>query len=223
MRGGDLEALRQAFAAGSTLPPAPADCPEPGTIWLAVRGELPAGALREVVDHLAACPPCTEEWRLAVAFERPQEDAAAASAPAARHGRFRPLALRLAAAGSAAALFVAGLLLRTPVPVPVLRGGAPPAASSMAPRLVETGGRALSRQSCLLHWSGPPGAVYDLVVRTRSGRTVARASGLAVPFYRVPAAELAGLPPGTVLEWQVSAALPGGRGAASKIETFTLR
>jgi hypothetical protein len=218
MRTGDLEALRRAFASGSVVPPAPEECPDPGTIWLAVRRELPARRLRGVVEHLAACPSCTEEWRLALAFEGSPDEAEAAQEPepAWWRGLVHPLPVWLAAAGTAAALFIGTVLLRAPVPV--LRGG--PAAVS-APQLVAADAR--SRESCLLLWSGPPGAVYDVEVRTPSGHVVSRARGLTTGRYQVPAADLAPFPPGTVLRWQVSATLPGGRRSVSKVGTLTLR
>ncbi len=228
--GGDLESLRRAFAGGPSQPPVPADCPAPESIWLAVHGELPADALRHVIDHLAACPACTEEWRLAVAFEHPQADQGAdtAAAPEPERRRRRPLAAWVAASGMAAALLIGVQVLRAPAPAPALRGGLAPAAAPrlpLAPRpllLMETGCQAPSRSSCLLSWKGPPGVLYDVVVRTRSGVVVAQATELAVKVYQVPDTALAKLPAGSVLSWQVTATGPGRLSATSQIETFSV-
>src|SRR4051794_18967508 len=95
-----LARLRAAFA-----PPDPAadtrSCPPPETIWSAVRGELEPRALRELLDHVAACPACAEDWRLAVEVNRQQQADEAAVTPGkvlpgkvlpGRFGRWRPLA-----------------------------------------------------------------------------------------------------------------------------------
>jgi hypothetical protein len=213
----DLEALRRAFAAGPSMAPAPAECPSPATIWMAVRGELPADELRTAIDHLASCPACTEEWRLARSFGELSEPAAAASEPQPPpRWQLRTLTVWLTAAGLAAALGVGGLLWRAPLPA--LRGG--PAAPS-APRLVAAAGEPRPRERCVLRWAGPEGARYDVEVRTLAGRRVSQVRGLAVGSYLVPAAHLAPLAPGTVLAWQVSATLPDGRRSVSN-GTFTL-
>jgi hypothetical protein len=222
--GGDLESLRRAFAGGPSQPPAPADCPAPETIWLAVHGELPADALRHVVDHLAACPACTEEWRLAVAFERPQalQGGDTAAAPEPERRRRRPLAAWVAASGMAAALLIGIQVLRAPAPAPAVRGGLARAAAPRPPLLTEIGCQALSRSSCSLSWTVSPDASYDVVVYTRSGRIVAHAEKLRVNFYQVPAAQFTGLTAGSVLSWQVTATVPGRPSATSQIETFSL-
>ncbi len=189
-----------------------------------MHGELPAGALRAAIDHLAGCPTCAEEWRLAVAFESPPavdgETYAAPEPERRRRGR-RHLAAWLAASGMAATLIAgAGILVRAPVPV--LRGGPAPAAAPTPPILLETGGQPVNRDTCFLHWTGAQGASYDVVVRTPSGRVVAHAEGLTVKFYQVPDAKLADLPAGSVLTWQVKATGLGGS-SASPTETFSLR
>src|SRR6185436_4475958 len=69
---GELAKLRRAFASLSQPAPAPAACPPPEKIWEAVRGELPPGEVRAIVEHMAVCPACAEDWRLAVALQRPE-------------------------------------------------------------------------------------------------------------------------------------------------------
>jgi hypothetical protein len=234
-----LEELRRAFAAEPGLAPVPAECPPPESLWLAARGQLPPDALRALLDHLAACPSCTEEWRLARAFEEapgegevaPGEEAPGEAIPAgqpagqAARRPSRPLAAWMAAAGAAAAL-LAGLLI-----VPVARGpgSMAPARTALrglpalaSPRLGAAGCEASSRERCLLHWSGPAGARYAVEVSTLSGRRVASARGLSTPSFQVPASPLAVFPPGTVLSWQVTAERPGFRSSSSARGTLVL-
>ena len=52
-----LARLRAAFIASDDPAPDPQSCPTPETLWSAVRGELPAPQLREVLDHVAPAPP----------------------------------------------------------------------------------------------------------------------------------------------------------------------
>jgi hypothetical protein len=226
-----LEELRRAFAAEPGLAPVPAECPPPESIWLAARGQLPAKALRELLDHVAACPSCTEEWRLARDFEKaeeapgegavtPGEEASSWAETAGQPARRRvsPLVAWRAAAGAAAALLI-GLLV-----VLVARGPGSMAPARLAlrglpalapPRLGAAGCEAPSRERCFLHWSGPAGARYAVLVSTLSGRRVAEARGLSIPSFRVPAFLLASFPPGTVLGWQVTAERPGFRPSRS--------
>lgn len=217
----EIEALRRAFTAPGGIPPRPEDCPAPETLWAAIHGELPPGPLREVVDHIATCPACAEDWRLAVEVERaaaraePAGQAADAAAPLLRPRRWGGLAPYLSAA-AAIVLVVVGLELgRHPEP-PVLRGQKP-----VVSRLEE--GQALSRSHCLLVWSGPEKATYDVEVHTLIGQQLALAHGLTAMQYLVPEASLATIPPATRLEWQVTATVPGEATRRSKTSTFILR
>jgi hypothetical protein len=53
-------------------------CPAPQVLWHAARGDLRADAMGEVLDHLALCGACTEDYRLVrqVAQEEPRTAAA---------------------------------------------------------------------------------------------------------------------------------------------------
>jgi hypothetical protein len=210
----DLAALRRAFAAIPPVAPAPESCPSSESILAAVRGELPPAELRDLIAHLATCPACAEDWRLAAALEHPMtEDPAAEASPETTpwRTRRRRLAVWCTSAAAAAALAIGGLLWQAPVPV--LRGGGKP------PQLLST---AENRDDCLLRWSETLDATYDLDVETQSGQIVVRAHGLLEPRYRVPAARFTHLPPATVLSWRVTANLPGGHRLVSK-STFLLR
>src|SRR5690349_6858129 len=73
----ELARLRTAFAApAGKAAPEPEACPPSDTFWLAVRGELRPGELRGILDHIATCPACAEDWRIAMAFEEESRTAA---------------------------------------------------------------------------------------------------------------------------------------------------
>jgi hypothetical protein len=215
-----LASLRAAFAAPGPAPD-PQGCPSPETIWSAVRGELPPGPMREVVEHTALCAACAEDWRLAAELNR-QQAAEAATAPGragnviqGRFGRWRPLA---AAAALAAGLLIAVGVYRT--------GGFSPQepayreARHEGIRSLLAEGNALPRGNALLRWSPLPGATaYDVQVSTEDLRTVATAKGQTAAEYRVPASALASLPPGSRLLWQVDAVRADGTHETSP--TFT--
>jgi hypothetical protein len=209
----EIEDLRRAFTAPGGIPPRPEDCPPPETIWAAVHGELPPGELRDVVDHTAICPACAEDWRLAVEVER--EGTVRADPPLAYPRRWVRLA-PLAAAAAAIVLLVVGL--------PLLHHDGefnPLGGRKVVSQLAA--GAVLARGNCLLVWKGPPGATYDVEVRTLIGTSLDTAHGLTATRYRVPEAKLADVPPGTRLEWQVMAALPGKALLRSERFVFILR
>src|SRR5689334_24928550 len=70
MKDDELSRLRTAFTAPVPAAWSPESCPEPDRIWEAVRGELPPDEIREIVDHVAVCASCAEDWRIAAEFER---------------------------------------------------------------------------------------------------------------------------------------------------------
>jgi hypothetical protein len=213
-----LARLRAAFA---TPDPAASSsgCPAPETLWAAVRGELAPQPLRELLDHVALCAACAEDWRLAVELNR-QQAAETATAPGkvlpGRFGRWRPLA---AAAALAAALLISVTVWRAEAPSqapPVFREASHASIHSLLPN-----GQALARQDAVLRWTPEAGATsYDVRVSTEDVlQTVASAKGATATELRIPASALANLPPGTKLLWQVDALLPDGRRESSP--TFT--
>ncbi|MEA2695512.1 MAG: hypothetical protein QOJ16_4899 [Acidobacteriota bacterium] len=216
MNDGEIEDLRRAFTAPGGTPPRPEDCPPPETIWAAVHGELPPGALRDVVDHTAICPACAEDWRLAVEVERktaPVEVNAGHAAPSLLYPHRWVRRAPLAAAAAAIVLLVVGLPLVHHEPT--YRGY-----EKVVSQVEE--GAVLPRGNCLLVWKGPPGATYEVEIRTLTG-TIFKEGGIHTMQYQVPESKLADIRPGTRLDWQVTATLPGKARLRSETSTFTLR
>jgi hypothetical protein len=197
---------RAAFAESGPAPD-PASCPTPETLWSAVRGELPPEPMGEVLDHVAACAACAEDWRLAAELNRQEERAAMVPGKViqGRFGQWRPLA---AAAALAAGLLIAVGVYRAQQPVqePTYREVQHAGIHSLLSQ-----GQALPRQAAVLRWSPLPGAVsYDVQVSTEDLQPVAAAKGQTATEYRVPESALAALPSGTRLLWQVDAVRPDG-------------
>jgi hypothetical protein len=221
MNDGEIEGLRRAFTVPGGTAPRPEDCPPAETLWAAVHGELPPGALRDVVDHTATCPACAEDWRLAVEVKREATATAEvatgrAASPVLYPRRWLRLAPLVAAAAAIVALVVGLPLTRHGDGPTVTRGG-----QQVISRLAE--GQELPRDQCLIIWSGPPGATYKLEVDKLAGDPLFSKSGLAVTSYLVPKSSLAGISSGTQLQWKVTATLPGGIPVRSKTSPFTLK
>lgn len=218
-RHDDLEALRRAFASLPAIPPDPAACPPAERILAAVAGELPPAELRDLLAHVAACPACAEDWRLAAELERSAgEGRKVADFPTTAPGRSRlgRLAAWGASVAAAVVLVVVGLL-------PGLHGdrSAVLRGTREGPKLEAA--EILSREACVLRWSPLPGATYDLDVQTEDGRHVEQRPGLTTRQYRIPPARLAEIPAGSMLTWQVTANLPGGHHLSSARGRFVLR
>jgi hypothetical protein len=208
--------LREAFQARTGGPPPGTACPEPGRIFDAARGALPPGETREVVEHLAVCPDCSEAWRLAAAFE---EEAGVGAEPASVRTRsrwyLRPVA---AAAALVLAALAAGLwwtVVTVPEEAPVYRAGGELEIRSLLPE-----GEPLARDAAVLRWrlgsdGAPEGTTYDLLVSGEDLQPLAEAAELEEPSYRVPPAALESLPSGAEILWRVEAHLPDGRSARS--------
>lgn len=188
-----LADLRRAFQETAGRPAAP--CPTPETIWDAVHGALPAAEIRPVVEHLAACPACALEWRLARELGGPAgEEAPAAAGISRRQPRWRRF-LPVAAAAGLVLAAAAGLLRFSPHGPAPDRGQPGVAAARLAPAATT-----LLRTNPVLRWApGVPGASYDVNVTTADGAPVGRAEDLTEPRYRLPAASLAPLPARTRL------------------------
>jgi hypothetical protein len=196
----ELTRLREAFAAPGTAPE-PEACPPPDRIWLAVRGELPPDELRELLDHVAACPACAEDWRIAMAFE---EESRAAGAAPVRTAPVRPRGFRpwLAAAAAILAVFI-GFRLHQPAPASYRGDG------TMVESLLEKDA-SKPRDRFILSWKEVPGATsYDLKVST-SGLTLLFQVETPATNYQVPESKLQGLPSGAPVYWQVLPVFPDG-------------
>lgn len=219
----ELTKLRRAFAEPEAPALQPAGCPEPDLIWEAVRGELPPEEVREIVDHVAVCSPCAEDWRIAKAFEEESRtletaetaDAAdIAEAPSnvirPSFSRFRPW---LAAAAAALVLTVAGIQLRPEKPV--YRGDDGAVVTLATP--------SASRESFVLAWEPAAGAEsYELLVSTPDLATVDHPTGLTATQHRVPESRLSSIPSGTRIRWLVTAVYPDGSKTPSPAAATTL-
>lgn len=220
----ELTKLRQAFAAPE--PPGspgenggqPAGCPEPDRIWEAVRGELPPDEVREIVDHVAMCSSCAEDWRIAVAFE---EEARSVEPVVVPSNVIRPAASRfrpwMAAAAAALVVTVAGIQMQmSPGKPPVYRSG-----NGSAVEAITTA--SAPRESFVLAWKPVAGAEsYELLVTTSELVTVANPKHLTASEHQVPEGALAGLPGGARLLWTVTAVFPDGSRRQSRTLTTAL-
>lgn len=213
----EVARLRQAFA---TTDRETGECPAPELIWDGAQGKLAPDALRNLLDHVALCATCAEDWRLAVELGEKSAAEATPLAPVVP-GRFQ---WRTAVAALAAGLVLAvvGLWVgpwSQPDQAPVYREAAQSGLQSKLPA-----GAALPRESFLLRWSPAPGASsYEVLVSTEDLRVLATAEDLRSPEYRVPAEALAGLPAGTRVLWQVKAAFPDGSGRSSATFETSIR
>lgn len=203
---GELAKLRRAFASVPQAEPVPAACPPPEQIWGAVRGELPPGEIRQIVEHTATCASCAEDWRLAVALQRPESASIVVHATERFTARQRIRNWGLAAAAALAVAVVGIQWQQQKLDDAAYRG------EGLAIESLVEEGSALPRNQFLLRWSAPetPGVTYDVEVSTEDLRLVASADDLREPQFLVPASALAGLPPGTRLLWKVEAELPQG-------------
>ncbi len=197
----ELEALRVAFAATEERV-AGGECPDPETIWRAVRRELPLAERRELVRHLRVCPSCAADWRIAIE-ELPKITA-----------RRRPLALW-------ATLAAAMILAAVPVlmtwdshrrgPDPVWRTARPSRIESL---LDET--LALPRDAFVLRWSAVgEDARYLVEATTPDLGELFKARELSEPECRIPEEKLSAIEDGGTILWRVEAYLPDGREESS--------
>ena len=221
----ELVRLRTAFAApvSGEAAPEPEACPPSDTIWLAVRGELSPDDLRGVLDHVAACPACAEDWRIAMAFEE-ESRAAATAAPV----RVRTTASTSTWAAKYRAWAVAATLLLAVVGFQLRnRGPETPAGyrsgQSQAVEMLVPDGAAVSRRSCALSWKATPEAAsYRLRVTDAALNTLFEADAVAATAYTVPESELAGLAPGTKLYWTVTPVSRDGAEMQSQTATRSI-
>ncbi len=213
-----LDTLRRAFVADAEAPAG--DCPAPERLWAGARGELPPEERDAVLDHLAACPACAADWRIAADLARGREAAAVVPLRRSETRRIVGVLTSIAAAGL---LIAVGLQWRggseEGVPVVAERG----AEEAPLRSLVE--GEALPRDGAVLRWSALPGATYEVTVRTAPPEleVVVAAGGLPEPQFTIPGEALAALPSGARLHWRVEAVLPDGRRIGSRTHIVELR
>jgi hypothetical protein len=181
---------------------APVEDVDTELIWRAVSGELPADECREVVERVARDPSWALAWR--VAHELRSALAEREARPALRLVWSRSFRYGALAAGLIAAT-AAGLWFRQPAPTPGYREDAAVRIESLVPEQ-----QTLTRQHCILRWTGPPGATYELRATSEDLLHVHSASGLTEREYRIPDEFLAAFPPGAKLLWRVEGRLPDG-------------
>jgi hypothetical protein len=209
------ERLREAFVSRDPVASPDGRCPDPETVWRAVRRELPHDRIRQIGLHVTTCAECAEAWRLAreVAREAPA-DVLPFERPASRSSRARPWWIGGALAAAAAAVLIALLLPSGPGLGPsgqaTLRG-----AEEVISPLTDLAAP-LSRESCTLRWQGPADGRWEIRVATEDLRVIAEARNLDVTEFTIPEEALADLPPGTKIVWQVHANLPDGHRLASR-------
>jgi hypothetical protein len=207
-----LDDLRAAWAARRG---AADDCPADEALWEAARGEAGAAAARRVALHLSRCPACTDGWRLARDLGTTPLPARAARAGGPTLGWW---ALAAAAGVATVALMSLEVADRVrPPSAPAVRAPEAAAVRSMLPP-----GEPLARADCVLRWSGPEHARYDVRVAREDLALLASALALEATEYRVPPESLADLPPGARIVWQVKGTLPDGAPLAPATFVATL-
>lgn len=197
--------IREAWLAARD--PAPKeDCSPGDRLWSAAAGELDGSALRDVLDHVAVCPHCTEDWRLAgevragSGLARPVEGQGVV--------RISPRARWVVWAGAAAAvlsaLMIFGPRMLQQREAPVFRDAGRDAVRALSDST-------LFRDKCVLRWSpGPAGSRYKLVVATESDGVIHKVLDLDEAQYVVPEAALRDVAAGESLSWRVTVVQPDG-------------
>jgi hypothetical protein len=208
------ERLRQAFAALDERQHV-GECPEAERIWDAVHARLSADEASGVVDHIAVCPSCAADWRIAM---RSDQRDVAGSVVAMRP---RGATLRWTAVAAAATVIMAALLVTVfrdrDAGIPGYRTGDEARIESLIPE-----DHVLPREAATLRWSRVgEDALYSVEVGTLELVPLASAHDLKVMEFTVPSEALRSLGAGESIVWQVEASLPDGRHVAS--EAFIAR
>jgi hypothetical protein len=218
----DLVRMREAFLRPAEEASPREDCPEADRLWAAAHGELSTEERRQVVDHTAACPACSEAWRLAVEIGhsdeqvvveigRSDEQVAAALLPgtSSRWGLHRMAATVAAAVLAVAVVGVSLFHGRQEPQAPVYR--AQPAEVSITNRVGD--GEALPRDRFLLQWTAsvPPETTFELTLMTEDLMHLTQIQGLSESAFQVPEEVLQDLPAEAVVNWQIKARLEDGR------------
>ncbi|MBX7080317.1 MAG: hypothetical protein K1X88_14065 [Nannocystaceae bacterium] len=207
--------LRDAWARAATD-----DVGDPGdadrdTLWHAVLGQRDRGRAAAAIAAAIEDPARLRELRLALALADAFALAPDAAAVDPARPRWTPLVAALAAA--AALVLVLGIRPRPSDDDAALRGGDDPGALADSPTV-------LDREAFTLTWAPMPGAVrYALRVSTDEPRLVATRGDLTTTRADITPAELAALPAGTTLLWQVDGIAADGTRVRSRTATVTLR
>jgi len=211
-----LARLRRWFAMRSGRGPENLPCPEPDALWAAVHKELPADEVSRIVDHLALCPDCAEDWRLAAHVGGQTTVEALRAMPTrevAMHRKPHHFPKGLAAA----------MLLAAAASIPVTTWWVHRSETTVRSAQAYTiqaeipAAETLPREEPVLRWTaGPPGTLYDVMVLD-GYETIVSEWRLETPELTLEESAIAALAVGTLLQWQVIATVPGG----SKVESAT--
>jgi len=207
------ERLRCGFSSPDESERAAGDrCPSAERIWDGVHGRLASGEAKGIALHLAECPSCAADWRLAMR----SAERSAGTAPAAA---LRRPGLRWAMTGAAAAaILLVGFLV-------ILRGtdlSRPAGTTYRAPedariRSLVPDGKVLPRDAAVLRWTAvADGARHSVEVGLPDLTPLASAYDLLETEYRIPSAALERVEPGGTVAWQVEARLADGRRIVSE-------
>jgi hypothetical protein len=210
---GDDEDLRRAFQALADSSAGECSHEDLDRIWLAVAGELPVAERQELVERLATEPACAEAWRVAHELRRNLPVAAVEQ----RRPAWRPPSWLTAAAIVLLATAVLLVSRRGPSTDTEFRDAGRTAIESLVPS-----DAALPRSAFRLRWSaGPQDSRYQVRVTTEDLRPVATAGDLTRPELLIEAAQLAAVPEGSRVLWQVEVTQPNGERVLSP--TFVTR
>ncbi|MEM7356665.1 MAG: hypothetical protein AAF657_37965 [Acidobacteriota bacterium] len=194
--------LQRAFERVKPSDRSTADCPPPEQIWQAARGDQAPAEQEATLLHVAACPVCTEAWRLAQQLEEPVPEGAGLQVLG-----WRPVVLIAAAAVLALSLGDRLFL-----------GGHVDKPESIYRSVDETDLELVSLPVLPpgrfdLRWRGPADATYSLRVSTAElpKTYLVEVTDLASPEYRVPEEVLEGVPDGAELIVRIEALDASGR------------
>jgi len=196
-----IDDLRTAFASDERGPVDDGkSCPSSGRIWDAAHARLDPFEARVLADHVAACPACAADWRVAL---RGESRAVSAAGPHKSRRWVSYVGAAAIVAGLGWALLL-GLRLAPQQP-PGFR--APPdAIRSLVPE-----NEPLSRQAAVLRWTPLEGDVrYTVVVTLPDLSSLVVGRELDTAEFEIPAEVLRGLPPGQTIVWRVEARFVDG-------------
>lgn len=220
--GVGAEPLRLVFAAGGA--PATNACPPADRLWAGAAQSLGNPELEALLDHVAACGPCSDAWRIAVDVQR-DSSLGHDGATVVPFGPRRRWASVVWAAGLAASvvLMIHLAVPRTSAPPPVPDAGPLRGAQPGAPRSLVDDGATLARNACVLRWTeAGPGAQYFVRVLDEQMAVVALGEWLDRPEFTVPATALARVEAGGRLFWQVDARAGDGARRTSPLHSFRI-
>lgn len=222
-----IDTLRRGFQV-----PSPAaslgEHPDPDRLWAALAGELPAEERRALVDHVALCAACAEDWRMAAALRREmredeRQSRPASDAPTVVVGPWRRMRAPLVAAAAAVVLAVGVGLWQMEMQPGQEQGWVEPAHRGATTEEITSAidGEALPRDEFVLTWSGgPEGAVYNLTVMSQDlSDLLVSEQGLTTLEYRVSAEKLDPVATGDPVAWRVEALSPDGERQSSTFRT----